>query len=140
MLPTPHEAAGSCSLLPALTSVSIMLIAKDVTDGLPLEQAAMHAAGSSEGAGPREPSVAGAGLECRVRPGNDGLQAALALCCGFAPLSGADAQPGPQPRSARFGIALRSNLPVELPASSLEVGACCCAPSQLACMHACMPV
>ena len=72
--------------------------------------------------GPSEASVTGAALECRVRPVNDGLQSVLALWCGFAPLSPADAEPGARERNAKFGIAFWSSLPVEVPAAGIEVG------------------
>ncbi len=63
-------------------------------------------------------------MELRVRPVNEGLQGALALWAGFAPLSAEERRPGARARSARFGVALWSGVPAELPGASVEVRTC----------------
>lgn len=77
-------------------------------------------------------SVTAAALEFRMRPVKDGLLSALALSCGFQALPGPNsatddtaqktsaAADGARP--VRFGVALWSNIPADLPASSILVG------------------
>ena len=60
-------------------------------------------------------------MELRVRPVNEGMQSVLALWCGFAPLRAEARRPGVRAQSARFGVALWSNVPVDLPGVSVEV-------------------
>ncbi len=81
-------------------------------------------AGSTEVA--KEKSVTGAALEFRVRPVSYGLLSVLALSCGFHTLAAPDDvsdefSSGRRP-SARFGVAIWSNVPVDLPAASIMVG------------------
>lgn len=81
----------------------------------------------------KERSVTGAALECRMRPVKDGLLSAIALSAGFQQIPGLDgdaADDSAQETSAaadavqrvRFGVALWSNIPADLPASSVLVG------------------
>lgn len=81
-------------------------------------------AGSAEVA--KEKSVTGAALEFRVRPVSYGLLSVLALSCGFQPLAAPndvsdESSSGRRP-SARFGVAIWSSVPVDLPAASVTVG------------------
>ncbi|KAK9807487.1 hypothetical protein WJX72_000478 [[Myrmecia] bisecta] len=61
--------------------------------------------------------ITSARLEYHMRPGNNGLLSCLALQAGFQPLAD-DAAPD---AVVHFGLALWSNLPVELPVSRAEV-------------------
>ena len=74
----------------------------------------------------KEKSVTGAALEFRIRPASYGLLSVLALACGFQPAAAAakdvsdESSEGRQP-PARFGVAVWSNVPVDLPAASMMV-------------------
>ncbi|BDA49831.1 probable trafficking protein particle complex subunit 11 at N-terminal half [Coccomyxa sp. Obi] len=78
----------------------------------------------------KERSVTGAALEFRIRPVKDGLLSALALLAGFQPASSPDitaemarkeSATADNARTVRFGVALWSNIPADLPASSILV-------------------
>ncbi|KAK9904998.1 hypothetical protein WJX75_007420 [Coccomyxa subellipsoidea] len=74
----------------------------------------------------KEKSVMGAALEFRIRPASYGLLSVLALACGFQPVAAAaedvsdESSEGRKP-PARFGIAVWSNVPVDLPAASMMI-------------------
>lgn len=63
-------------------------------------------------------------LSFHVRPVNDSLLGVFALWAGFEICSGGDsssAQAGVSTEQLRFGVALWSNVPVELAGAALEV-------------------
>ena len=80
----------------------------------------------------KERSVTGAAQEFRMRPVKDGLLSSLALVAGFQQIPGSDSAAADDnankalaaantARLVRFGIALWSNIPADLPASSILV-------------------
>lgn len=62
-------------------------------------------------------------MQFRMRPVNCGLLSVLALWCGFPPQPESAAESSAGQGSASFGIAVWSNVPVDLPVSALEASA-----------------
>ena len=65
--------------------------------------------------------VTDAALEFAMRPVNYGLNSALALTCGFTKGLADGPVPSGSNTAWRFAIAVWSNLPVDLPATAIEV-------------------